>query len=616
MIGNLKRVNLILQIQSSEGACGIIKILWWRVTVALLFFILFSIVCSPSLIAQNNYGTRDQGFKLTLIASKFSQAEQFDSAALYLTEAKEIFESLEDKKELANTLYNLSLNCFKLGQFDASLEHDFKALSLREEIKDQAGVAKSYVSIATDFYLVGKYQNGLDYGLKALKLCEEEGDQEALGLAYHGLSSNYMGLQKFDEALPAINKAVEIKQKNSPNTYTVLSSINTQGNVLKLMGNYKAALISYEKVIELGKILNAKRGLATGLANTGHTYLLLKNDNKALPYLLEAVKVENEINFLANLPEQYMHISNIYENNGDFENALIYHKKHTSINDSLFTQEKNRASTELQTQYETGKKDALLNVKDEQLNQQKKSQWLVIGIALTLALLLFTLYRSYLSRSKRLSITADLNKKLVSKNKENELLLKEIHHRVKNNLEVVSSLLALQSAQIDDPEIQNAMQASQNRVQSMGILHQKLYQSEHLAFIEMKNYFSNLSENLLDSYNASDRIMIDLDMKDIELDIDSAVPVGLIVNELLTNAVKYAFPTGNMGNIKLSLIELSNKMLQLNVADNGVGKLANEKPKGTGFGTQLIDLLTQQLDGQITQTWKDGTSIFIQFPRR
>jgi two-component sensor histidine kinase len=213
------------------------------------------------------------------------------------------------------------------------------------------------------------------------------------------------------------------------------------------------------------------------------------------------------------------------------------------------------------------------------------------------------------------SLTKTQNE-LSTKNSENELLLKEIHHRVKNNLEVVSSLLSLQSAQIDNPDIQEAMQASQNRVQSMGILHQRLYQSEHLAFIEMKDYFMNLTENILDSYNANERVKVEFPMETIELDVDTAVPIGLIVNELLTNALKYAFPLGQLGKIKLSLQEIGENVLQLSVTDNGVGKVINATPHGTGFGTQLVDLLTRQLDGKLTQRIENGTTISIQFAKK
>lgn len=207
-------------------------------------------------------------------------------------------------------------------------------------------------------------------------------------------------------------------------------------------------------------------------------------------------------------------------------------------------------------------------------------------------------------------------KELSTKNNENVLLLKEIHHRVKNNLEVVSGLLTLQSAKMDDPTMQEAMLASQNRVQSMSILHQKLYQSEHLAFIEMKNYFSDLCVNILDSYNETERIQVNIEMKELELDVDTAVPLGLIVNELLTNALKYAFPNGEKGNIQLSLKKLDMDNLQLKVSDNGVGYSSGAKAKGTGFGTQLVDLLTHQIDGKIEQVINNGTMILINFKRQ
>ncbi len=252
-----------------------------------------------------------------------------------------------------------------------------------------------------------------------------------------------------------------------------------------------------------------------------------------------------------------------------------------------------------------------------------------IGLLISALVIALILYRNNRQKQKANALLEEQKKeinsqnmtlentltKLTAKNAENELLLKEIHHRVKNNLEVVSSLLALQSAQIDDPSVQDAMQASQNRVTSMGILHQKLYQSEHLAFIEMKNYFMNLSENILDSYNASERVTIDCAMNEIDLDVDTAVPIGLIVNELLTNSLKYAFKKDQLGTVKLSLVDMGQDNLQLKIADNGIGKSLVNKPQGTGFGTQLVDLLTKQLDGTIHQEINNGTIISINFKR-
>jgi len=192
-----------------------------------------------------------------------------------------------------------------------------------------------------------------------------------------------------------------------------------------------------------------------------------------------------------------------------------------------------------------------------------------------------------------------------------ELLLREIHHRVKNNLEVVSSLLALQSAQIDDPNTREAMQEGQNRVHSIGIVHQKLYQGENLGAIEMKDYFINLGESILDSFGADKRVQIECAMDALNIDIDTAVPLGLIVNELLTNTLKYAFPDGRDGKVQIKLEKRTDGILQLQVSDNGVGK--NGLTQGTGFGGQLVELLTKQLGGSMREEVNNGTNILFEF---
>jgi two-component sensor histidine kinase len=226
------------------------------------------------------------------------------------------------------------------------------------------------------------------------------------------------------------------------------------------------------------------------------------------------------------------------------------------------------------------------------------------GVVFLLAGFLFFLYRSYQSRTKA-------NQLLAAKNAENELLLKEIHHRVKNNLEIVSSLLALQSAQIDDQGIKDAMQEGQNRVQSIGIVHQKLYQRDNLAAIEMKDYFLNLSESILDSFGAEDRVKIECAMEQLDVDIDTAVPLGLIVNELLTNTLKYAFPDGRKGKVQIRMNKSQSGMLHLEVSDDGVGKQG--LTQGTGFGTQLVSLLTRQLSGAMREEVNNGTTIYFDF---
>ncbi len=175
-------------------------------------------------------------------------------------------------------------------------------------------------------------------------------------------------------------------------------------------------------------------------------------------------------------------------------------------------------------------------------------------------------------------------------------------------------MLALQSSQIDDQNTKDAMQESQNRVNSIGIVHQKLYQGSNLGAIEMKDYLLNLSESILDSFGAEGKVTLELAMEKLELDIDTAVPLGLIINELITNAVKYAFPNNQNGTLTIKLEKPSSTVLHLMFSDNGVGK--SGITQGTGFGGQLISLLTNQLNGTMTEKNQNGTTLIFDFKLR
>ena len=146
----------------------------------------------------------------------------------------------------------------------------------------------------------------------------------------------------------------------------------------------------------------------------------------------------------------------------------------------------------------------------------------------------------------------------------------------------------------------------------MSMIHQKLYQGSSLSTIEMKDYFENLGMHIVSTYGAESRVSINCHMRPLELDVDLAIPIGLIVNELLTNSLKYAFPNQAKGKITISLKEADGSLL-LHVKDNGVGRDGSAMGEGTGFGTQLIELLTQQLEGKMQLKYEGGMSVSFRF---
>jgi two-component sensor histidine kinase len=198
---------------------------------------------------------------------------------------------------------------------------------------------------------------------------------------------------------------------------------------------------------------------------------------------------------------------------------------------------------------------------------------------------------------------------------EKEALLKEIHHRVKNNLQIVSSLLYLQEGAMQEPKGVELLRESQNRVKSMALIHEQLYGTDDLAKIDFGSYVHSLAANLFDAYAidpASLRLAIHAD--DISLEVDMAVPCGLIINELVSNAIKHAFPSGTIGTIEIMIRVKGTGQMEIVVADDGVGLASKTDPsESPTLGLRLINTLTAQLDGQLNVDTGKGTRFSIIF---
>jgi len=205
-------------------------------------------------------------------------------------------------------------------------------------------------------------------------------------------------------------------------------------------------------------------------------------------------------------------------------------------------------------------------------------------------------------------------KKIKESLHEKEILLQEIHHRVKNNMQVISSLLSLQSRYIDDKESFDVFKESQNRVKSMALIHEKLYESENLDHLDMGSYLESLCSSLKSSYiSPKDKINISSSAEDINLNLDTAIPLGLIINELVTNSIKHAFDPGEEGNIKISMQRKGTKII-LDVSDDGKGIPDNLDFKNTkSLGLMLVNSLVNQIDGDIYLQNHKGTIFTTKF---
>jgi two-component sensor histidine kinase len=198
--------------------------------------------------------------------------------------------------------------------------------------------------------------------------------------------------------------------------------------------------------------------------------------------------------------------------------------------------------------------------------------------------------------------------------KDKEWLMKEIHHRVKNNFHIVASLLEIQSSYLKNKEALSAIKDSQHRIHSMSIIHQKLYQSESLSTIHMPEYIYELVEYLRESYAIRENIRFDLHIEKIELNHASAITLGLILNEAITNAIKYAFANTAEGKISISLTHIAETQILLSVSDNGRGLPADFNNQiGASMGMELLQGLTDDIGGTFNIQTHEGTHINIIF---
>jgi len=255
--------------------------------------------------------------------------------------------------------------------------------------------------------------------------------------------------------------------------------------------------------------------------------------------------------------------------------------------------------------------------------------WFITLLAL---LLVMTVYWVIKWRTKQLAAdkiklektvserTAQLKQSLAEQDEllaEKDVLMKEIHHRVKNNLQVISGLLELQSKSLDDEAAKNALREGRSRVRSIALIHQNLYQFENLNSIELKRFVNDLCRQIENVFKKQNRIVMNIEVPALYLDIDSAVPLGLIMNELLSNSFKYAFNDGEAGKINLAIHTLADGKYELIYSDNGPGLPADfDLNRATTLGIQLINDLSRQIGGKVNYTYTNGAVFTINFTNR
>ncbi|MFY0607791.1 MAG: tetratricopeptide repeat protein [Cyclobacteriaceae bacterium] len=516
------------------------------------------------------------------IGVSFFYRGNLDSAAVNYEEARKIFEQIESPKYLAISLNNLGQVYSRTGNLAAARSAYERALEIKIAQKDTVAIKNTYFNLASLSLNEKDYQSALEYSMQTLFYAEYLQDSTEIGGALINIGLSLNNLEQRTEALNYYQKADQYEAAIA-NDEELLLSLHALGAELYFNSG------DYVKTNEL--LIRMKQQLRTdAFPETQLKY-------NELSYQLNQKK-GNYAAALAHL-EDYMQAKEKYVSESVQKNISELEKKYE-------TQQQQRKITELQLD----QKNAALAL----AASENQRNIFILGTVL-LIVLAGSLYYRYYSKKKTGEILTEKNIQISSALEERETLLKEIHHRVKNNLQVISSLLNLQAGSLEDEAAKEAVKEGQYRVKSMALIHQKLYNTDDIRGVDSQDYFENLFRELFTAFGVDqEQISYEVKAQDFKLDIDTLIPLGLIVNELITNAIKYAFEASESGVISFEMRE-SNERLFVTLMDNGKGMDAKMMEASNSFGWKMIRSLSRKLKAEISIKNDQGTAVELTISR-
>ncbi|MET1055155.1 MAG: histidine kinase dimerization/phosphoacceptor domain -containing protein [Pedobacter sp.] len=529
-----------------------------------------------------------------------------------------------------------------------------------------------YSQLSGCYLFAGDLSNALFYALEAVNSAQQTESDETEVEYYSGLARIYNEMGDDSNSVLYYRKTLEsLKKKKSEFMYTNLKDLSDylikegkSNQVLKMLNTIhktedstplenelvaaiKGNCYQYQKNYPLAEKYYLEMLKWEGLAkvhtfSSSDSYHILADFyisqgaySKAEYFLQKILQMPPGVYPLSRIKDVYLKLYRADSAKNDLATALVHYKRYKSINDTIFNKEKESQIQELLIKYGTDKKEAdnqLLRKESMlQRDELKKADLIAkITISGTLALLLIIilLYTQFKNRKDANQMLVLHQREITSKNNsmqdlidkqlkllvEKEWLLKEIHHRVKNNLQVVVSLLNTQVNYTDDAVAVSAIRDSQNRMHSISLIHEKIFQSETVSSIDIRSYIVDLMKFLCDSFHYNQRINFEFEIPSLQFDIVQAMPLGLIINEAMTNIIKYAFPNNEYGKVTIVLEPIGDDYYNFSISDNGIGL-----PPGFDFessntlGMVLMQGLSQQIGGEISISSTEGVSVSVKF---
>jgi two-component sensor histidine kinase/tetratricopeptide (TPR) repeat protein len=499
---------------------------------------------------------------------------EIEAALNYYQESLKILEVLDDKAELCVLYLNFSGLYFDMKNYDVALDYSYKAV---DELKQMEGGNTEYMIFALNNIAVvygdkGDTEKAIEYHLKSLAICDSTGNRFGAGMINNNIGGIYGQTDRSELAFKHFKLAEEIFLDLNDNLWVSFT---------------------YHKM--------------------GSTYLQDKQYELAEKY----AKLCQEYAELSQRVQPKMRAANLLyrlnEKIGNYKDAFYYYQKHEHFADSISGEKIRMATLQMEMNFQLENEKAIAAKENEKKLEvsfeREKRQELISYAILTGLILVFTFM---IILFYRLRITTKQKKIIEKQNDERKLLLQEIHHRVKNNFQIVSSVLKLQAAEEDNSVIDRAFDDAINRIHSMAAVHEMIYKQDDFSAIAPKNYFSKLTDSMR-TYSLERAITFEVDSKIEALSVQTLIPLGISVNEMITNSIKYAF-TDSMANPKIRVqLFKSSTGYTLSYQDNGIG--FKSQLKADSFGMGLIETILEQIDGKLEKVddpdWNTHLKIYF-----
>ena len=544
--------------------------------------------------------------------------DDFPKAKYYLTESIRLYSKLNNPVKKAEAMR-------ALGVYHQSRDEDSLAIALytqsqqiAESANDTTGILRPYSGMVFLYTKIGLYSKAITYGLEGIRRARFYKDSISLAFISNNTGNAYLKAGKYDTALYHYKIALSIN-KDAENIIRNCSNIGNAYLFLNKIDSATAYLNRVEALLpqtEVPRVLIFAYSYLAKLRNAKGEY------NESLNYAKKAIELSDKfyLNSISDIALEELVKS--YKQLKMPDSALVGLENYWAIKKNYLEEGRNKSVTEIEQQFQQYKKDneILLLKKDKELGKTQRNGAFVTALLLAIAAFLFyTRFRLKKKTSDALSVKnqeIEKQKELIQSSLgEKETLLREIHHRVKNNLQIISSLLNIQSEHIQDENVLSSIKEGQSRVQAMSLIHQNLYQSEHLNNVDIQNYVQQLVVYLSEMFaGQSKHIQVNVNAPGINFDIDTAIPLGLIINELVSNAYKYAFEKHASGKINISIKPATGDDYELEIRDDGKGLAVDTNPNNSSsLGLKLVKILSRQLRGTFSFKSDNGAVFLVQF---